>query len=214
MRKGTHQTKESKLKISQNNAKYYLGKSRKPETILKISKTLLGHICFWKGKKRSTETKKKMSKHSKLRTLSKKVRREMGARRKGFKHSNKIKRLITKKAREHWQDPGYVKKIMQKITPNKQELKLNSLLEKLLPREYKFVGDGQFILAGKCPDFVNINGQKKLIELYGDYWHRYDNPQDRIDLFAKYGWDTLIVWEHELEGKGILKEKLVKFNKQ
>lgn len=32
-----------------------------------------------------------------------------------------------------------------------------------------FVGIG-----GLCPDFVNCNGKKVIIELFGDYWHDLD----------------------------------------
>lgn len=115
-----------------------------------------------------------------------------------------------------WQSPEYIRKQMRArgVKPNKSEAKLDNLLEKLLPNEYKFVGDGQFILAGRCPDFVNINGQKKIIELYGDYWHRNDNPQDRIDLFAGYGYQTLIIWEKELKKETLLKVKIIEFNRR
>ena len=46
---------------------------------------------------------------------------------------------------------------------------------------------------------MNVNGKKLLIELYGDYWHKGQDPQDRINLFKRYGWDTLVIWEHELK---------------
>lgn len=118
-----------------------------------------------------------------------------------------------------WQDPKYadnqIKATMKGncIKPNKPELKLNDLLQQLLPNEYKYVGDGEFILAGKCPDFVNINGQKKIIELYGDYWHKGETGKERIELFKQYGYQTLIVWENELEDENLLKEKLLNFNR-
>lgn len=114
----------------------------------------------------------------------------------------------------HWQNPGFVAKQMKarNVYPNKTELNLEKFLSKVFPNEYKYVGDGQFILAGKCPDFVNVNGQKKIIELYGDYWHKGQNPQDRIDLFAKFGWGTLIIWEKEMKNETLLKEKLLNFN--
>lgn len=98
------------------------------------------------------------------------------------------------------------------LRPNKQEKKLGSILQNLLPNEYKYVGDFSFILGGKCPDFMNINGKKKLIELYGSYWHRDDNPQDRINFFKQFGFDTLIVWEGELRDKNSLNVKLKKFH--
>lgn len=43
------------------------------------------------------------------------------------------------------------------------------------------------------PDFVNIK-KRKVIEGFGDYWHRNDNPQDKIDSFGKFGYDCLIIW--------------------
>ena len=98
------------------------------------------------------------------------------------------------------------------IRPNKAESKLNSFLQRLLPHEYKYVGDGEFILAGKCPDFINTNGQKKIIELFGDYWHKGDDGKKRTKLFKKYGYQTLIVWEKELKNIPRLLEKLFQFN--
>jgi len=125
----------------------------------------------------------------------------------GEKNSKNIKRF--------WQTPEYVAKQMEArgVKPNKPEKFLTKLFQKLFPNQWKYVGDGQFILAGKCPDFVNINGQKKIIELYGDYWHKDDNPQDRIDLFAKYGYQTLVIWEHELKDIKQLLGKLMGFCK-
>ena len=83
------------------------------------------------------------------------------------------------------------------IRPNKVERKLLELLNhNNFP--FKYVGDGSFLIELKCPDFVNIDGKKQVIELFGDYWHQGEDPQDRIDLFAEYGFSTLIIWEHEL----------------
>ncbi len=77
---------------------------------------------------------------------------------------------------------------------------------------YKYVGNGEVIIGFKNPDFINVNGEKKVIELYGDYWHRNDNPQDRIDHFKKYGFDCLVIWERELKNKDSLLIKLKEFN--
>lgn len=112
-----------------------------------------------------------------------------------------------------WFNDEYVAKQMKSrgSAPNKKEKSLEFFIKSLsLP--YKFVGDGQFILGGKCPDYVNVNGEKKLIELYGDYWHQKDDPQVRIDYFEKYGFDTLVIWECELDNASSLKEKLLSFD--
>lgn len=48
-----------------------------------------------------------------------------------------------------WQDPEHRKKILEatrkgmKLSPNNKEKKLNVILNKLLPKEYKFTGDGK-----------------------------------------------------------------------
>ena len=85
------------------------------------------------------------------------------------------------------------------IRPNRQEAILNNILSTNFPNDWKYVGNGDLIIAGKCPDFVNTNGKKALIELFGDYWHKDDNPEDRIKIFEPYGYKTLVVWENELK---------------
>lgn len=74
------------------------------------------------------------------------------------------------------------------------------------PKEVKYVGNRawwRYLPNGhnKNPDF-KITGQNKVIELFGDYFHRkgtpYDNPQELIDLYKQVGLDCLIFWEHEV----------------
>ena len=67
---------------------------------------------------------------------------------------------------------------------------------------FEYVGDRAFWLTfkdgtHKCPDFVN-KSCKMAVEVYGDYWHRNDNPQDIIEKYKQIGWDCLVVWEHEV----------------
>jgi|GEM_PF-1634708 len=100
------------------------------------------------------------------------------------------------------------------VSPNQAELKLNVMLQNLFPDEWKFVGDFKTWLGGKNPDFMNVNGQKKLIELFGNYWHKDDDPQDRINHFSQYGFKTLVVWESELEDMNLLGERLQEFHIQ
>ena len=94
---------------------------------------------------------------------------------------------------------------------NKSEVYLSSLLQFLYPDDWKYVGDGQFIIGGKCPDFINVNGKKQIIELFGDYWHRNDNGNKRKRLFAEYGYSTLIIWESELKKPQRLIKKITEF---
>jgi len=126
---------------------------------------------------------------------------------------------ISKASQRMWDNMSEEKKDewMKKVSasrfcsPNKPESEILSILNRLYPDEWKFVGDGQVVIAGKCPDFINVNGQKKIIELYGDYWHRGQNPEDRINIFKPYGYKTLVVWEHELKKPDVVVRRIVSF---
>jgi len=128
-----------------------------------------------------------------------------------------VKEKQSQTSKKNWEDPEWKKNQLLAIgegsciLPNKPETSLSLKLNERYPGEMKYTGDFSFTIGGKCPDFVSTNGQKKIIELYGDYWHRNDNPQDRIDLFKQYSYDTLVIWEHELKDLDKLYIKLDEF---
>lgn len=87
------------------------------------------------------------------------------------------------------------------------------ILDSVAPGDYAFNVDGSvLIIGGKIPDFVNINGQKKVVELYGDFWHKGENPDDRKSLFRGLGYDALIVWESELKNRESVIQKVKEFH--
>lgn len=104
----------------------------------------------------------------------------------------------------------------QSIKPNKSETILIGLLNNILPNEYKFVGNGKIIIDGFNPDFINVNGQKKIIEHFGDYWHNLPEykkrDKARLKAYSKYGYSTLIIWQNELNNLKKVKEKILEFN--
>lgn len=102
-------------------------------------------------------------------------------------------------AKLDWQN--WLSKVAKAVSskPNQLEHRLLKLLETHFPNEWRYVGDFQLIIGGMCPDFANVNGRKQLIEVFGDYWHSEDNPQDRIDRFRQFGFDCLVLWEHEIK---------------
>ena len=155
-----------------------------------------------KGKKFSKEICKRMSDAHIGKPLSEKQKAALK------KSSKAAWARKTKRERDEW------RKAIAKglnLKPNKPERLFLKLLNKLYPNEWKFTGDFSFILNGKSPDFTNCNGQKKLIELYGDYWHRNDDPQDRIDEFAQFGYKTLVIWENELKNIDRVIKRVNKF---
>lgn len=118
--------------------------------------------------------------------------------------------------KRQWKNPEWVKKwrVSIKIKPTRPEKHLSKLLKEWFPSEYKYVGDFSFMIEGKNPDFMNINGQKKLIELFGDYWHRNDDPEKRIRFFGQYGFNTLVIWQHELKNEKKLRTKVTSFHRR
>ena len=97
------------------------------------------------------------------------------------------------------------------------------MINKACPDEYKYVGDGLVILGGLCPDFININGKKKVIEGYGNYWHGVEVAQTwnrtelgRIMTYNSIGFDCLIIWQSEIvdTSEEELISRIIKFNKE
>ena len=86
-----------------------------------------------------------------------------------------------------------------KSSGTKPELKMKELLRPY--PDWKYTANGKYFIKTdikyRVPDFVNKNS-KKVIEVYGDYWHRGEDPQDKIEEYKRAGWDCVVVWEHEV----------------
>ena len=187
---------------------YMRGKKASKETIKKQSIAAM-------GKEKSEEHKRNISLGLMGKKKSKATILKMFIAKQNISKETKRKNSLA--AIEMWKRSEYQRKQYKakNVKPNKPEIKLSNLLNKLFPNEYKYVGDFQFFLGGKNPDFMNVNGQKKLIELYGDYWHRNADPQNRIDHFKQYGFDTLVIWEQELKKSRLqLRRRLKEFHRR
>ena len=133
-----------------------------------------------------------------------------------------VKNKIRKTTLETWKNKIICKKRIEgtfkalQLKPNKPEKLLNQLLKLLFKKDYKYVGNGKVILVRFNPDFINVNGQKKIIELYGDYWHNKPDykkrDKRRLKSYTKLGYRTLIVWEHELKDLDYTVGKLIAFH--
>ncbi len=49
----------------------------------------------------------------------------------------------------------------------------------------------------RIPDYVNSK-ERKIIEVWGRYWHRGQDPQEMIDWYTSYGWSCIALWEDEV----------------
>ena len=121
---------------------------------------------------------------------------------------------------KRWSDPETKAKVLKNVMkavnakPNLTELRLQSMLDQHFPREWKFVGNGEVIIGGKLPDFININGKKQIIELFGIFWHNLFDTAVRTNHFRQYGFKTLIIWEDELENEAKLVKKVKAFTRR
>lgn len=147
--------------------------------------------------------------------------RHLAERPTGWQSTEKARKANSRGLKTWWAVPENREKRIrqivegQKVSPNRVEKVLWWYLDYLFPGEWKF-NDGWFVLAGKIPDFVNVGGQKKLIEMFGSYWHGPENTdeteEDRINLFNEFGYNTLIVWEEEVYyGNNELSSRLKEF---
>lgn len=123
-----------------------------------------------------------------------------------------------------WQNPEFVKKMFKAFAakPNKAEKQLDVLIRSVTA-DFKYNGDFSqgITIGGRVPDFVNMNGRKQVIELFGDWFHSKEfaehfnrtfvSVEDKIAHYKKFGFDCLVVWENELKNKETVLNKINNF---
>jgi G:T-mismatch repair DNA endonuclease (very short patch repair protein) len=176
-----------------------------------LERTRLAHI----GVSHSLESRAKTSKSLMGHPVSDKVRQ-------GNK-SPEMRKKLSEITKLQWKNPEQALKLIRGAIkkPNTSEMKLSYILRHTAPHLYKYNGDGRLgvVLSGKIPDFVNVNGEKKVIELFGTYWHgeskvkrtNSEEEQLRLNAYAKCGYSCLIIWEDELKDIITLKSKIKRF---
>lgn len=115
--------------------------------------------------------------------------------------------LILKGA-ANYRNPEYIAKI------NRRPNGLESLFGSLAPDDVKYVGGGDVWIQlpngrSKNPDF--LVGEKKVIELYGDYWHRDDDADEMVELYRQAGYDCLVIWESEFNDLESVLDRVANF---
>ena len=170
------------------------------------------------GKKTSVETKLKQSLALKGRPKSPEHVAKVIAARKGLKHSEESKEKNRVWHLNHWYNEMtdekkalHIKNVLRNGKhPNKQEIRLQEFVN-TLGLSYKYTGNGTCIINNCNPDFVH-DTKKKVIELFGEYWHRDEDGSERIKKFEERGYSCLIIWSKELSKLDILSAKIIKFD--
>jgi len=120
---------------------------------------------------------------------------------------------LLRKAKErgirNFQSENYLNKFIKGCTakPNRHEKFLNKYL-KFLNLDFLYVGNYKKWIGGKNPDFIMGT---LLIEYFGTYWHDVKDEEERINHFKNYGYETLVIWEEELNKLILLKNKIYQF---
>lgn len=155
-----------------------LGKKLTDETKRKIGLASLGHIGP-RGYKHTKQALQKISRASKL--LWKK---------------SWYRKLMIKSIKDKLKNEVFRKKWMAKKPKSYLEERTDFFIKKnKLP--YKFVGNGDIWIGNANPDFININGKKIVIEVYGRFFKRdhYGSEKKyiitRTRQYKKYGYKVL-----------------------
>jgi hypothetical protein len=211
---GKHRDTETKQKIRQSLLGRKLSVEHKkkirirtkealasPDIRKKISLANKGKVGCWRGKHLSDEHKKKLSLANKGKSSSKKE---------GWVYPEVAKEKNRIASKKLWENPEFREKCITRSLkalfhnrPTSLEKSFIELIEQHhLP--YKYVGDGSMLIGYKNPDFVNVNGIKKCIEVRPremcPIWSKcsadeYERRQK--EHYKKYGWDCLVIWKED-----------------
>jgi len=176
----------------------------------RISQTLL-------GRKQSVETKRLKSIALKGKPLSEQNKQgiRMGQKRYWANLTMEEKRVKVSKSCGSLE--GRIKAAKAKgRRPTKPELKLEQWLNSHYPNEWRYNGKdrGGLIIGNLVPDFINVNGRKAIIEVFGEYYHdtnKFPNrltEKETIEHYKKFGFHCLVLWENEVYKEETLKEKM------
>lgn len=125
---------------------------------------------------------------------------------KGRTWTEQQRQRFVEKRKALWANPEYKNEMVKRMRaghskhgPNKAEQRLRSILHMLYGR-YAYVGQGEMIVDGCNPDFYDST-EKRIIELYGEWWHRGQDPQDKVQFYEERGYKALVIWWEELTRK-------------
>lgn len=222
---GQHRSLEVRMAIGAGNK----GKRRSQAVRARNSAAHTGELHSNWGKHLSAITRAKIGAAHRGMKLSTDARQKISIAGRGRPSPNRGKRLSVehraKLSAAHvrlWQDPAYrahaIRLILSGagVRPTLPEIRVRKVLNEHFPGEWRYTGDGDVFIGSKNPDFVNINGQKAVVEVFGDYWHgekktgrtREQEEARRANHFARYGFRCAIIWECETKDEDAVLAKV------
>lgn len=204
---------ETRLKISTS----LQGRPKTEITRVKLSQARIGKPLSVNHRRRLSEARKLWS-NSHQYHHPEEVKQKLSIIKSGRKLSPETRKKLANIGALKWQEPQYVKMMLEarRQRPTKPESYLGDILNRCIP-EFQYNGDFSFgiTLGGLIPDFVNVDGKKEVIELFGDYFHsesfaKYDwrrSELGKVMVYNSLGYQCLVIWEHEL--KNLTSEEVV-----
>lgn len=183
--------------------------------------SLRGREGYWKGKKRSPETIKKMLASPRcVKARERKLERVRHSRfKKGHipwskgltKETNETIARLAEQNSVNNKLKGYAPTREAQIKGFKARFRRPTRPEKrfiAFCRQYnlpfKYIGKGDVWIGKRNPDFIDCNGRKVVVEILGNYWHK---PEDAFSMkkdYAQYGFECITIWENETKDESRL----------
>lgn len=188
-----------------------------------IRRKLQGHTV-------TLEAREKMRQGTKARMSDPAHREQISQKLKGRTLTSEHKEKIGRRSRAAWADgriggADWLKKVLtgMRQRPTKPEGELTAILNQHFLGHFVYNGDFSqgVMLNHLVPDFINTNGQKQVIEVFGRMFHdpekawkpiRYKaTAEGRIRAYETVGYHCLILWEEEFADPSAVLLKLRNF---
>lgn len=66
------------------------------------------------------------------------------------------------------------------------------------------------MLGRMIPDFVH-ESKSKVIEIWGEFYHKGQDPQKRVRILREFGYDALVFWASELKNRDQIVARVLEF---
>ena len=109
-------------------------------------------------------------------------------------------KAISERMKQDHKDGKYLEVYGSNNKSSKVELSLLPLLKRqgyVSTQEKKYY-IGSTLDRVRIPDYVKRD-TREIVEVWGTYWHRGENPQDLLDWYRDRGWKAQVVWENEVD---------------
>lgn len=183
------------------------------ETKLKMSKSAMnkaGTFGF-KDKKHTEKSKNKIREKRKGFIITDKQKEKQSISMKHKWSDENFRNSQSQKTKLLWENPEYAWKVMHKRDISGPEMKFINIAKEY-NLDYLFIGNSGYKIGRKYPDFIDEKN-KRIIEIFGEFFHKKEEEKERINYFKEIGYNCLVIWASELKYKDKVIEKVKIFEK-